>query len=584
MSIRTSRSGSGASIAALLAVIVGGCGVAGPEGPSPENSSTEPAGGTPQGDGPRRPGPYGRIGDAGHFFSGPSTGMLVYLLNPDGEDFTITLHRYNWPFEGSWNRRDVRLIVTGPDGQTALDETVYTDEEGATVRVPGRGPGSYEVDVRERFGLNYWWLETSLRRAVAWTGPGTGVAYRDQPWLYPCPMVPRTWYFYVPEGTRTFTLKAQSCVARSQREDHGLIIRSPRGQPMAALWDQPNPTVIDGEIVSGRKPPRLQQAHIVVEPGSDGRFWSLEVRMGGGHTYSSINLALEGVPPYLAHSPETWFNPKTGRAAPKRLYDEDPFVRSDVPPDDKRDRPYLRYWMPCPAVGDPDGNEIRTPARLALWNPEGRELKWVLRTYIVRRHEAIKRGEADPEKATVRLTDAAGTVVLTDEAPMHPAKHYTRTLQFEGVRFIDVDNVERFWTYTYPATPIVLVGNEIGGGWRRFVMEAGSLRQWYFKVPAGCRSFEVRAAAKFERDVLSLEINAPDRRMAVIYGRKGVRRVEVPPGTDGQIWHIRADVGDATRYLPPEGRARFLTIPFDLDLRGVPGYLAPTWEQWFDPS
>lgn len=525
-------------------------------------------------------GSQARIGSAGHYITG---GTLLYLLNEDGEDFSITLHRYNWPFEGSWNRRDIRVQVTDPDGTSVLDKTVETDEDGVTLDVPGGTPGSYKVDVDERFTLNYWHLETSLPRAVAWTGPGTGVAYRDQPWFMATPMVPRTWYFYVPEGTKTFTLKAQSCVARSQREDHGLIVRSPRGQPMAALWDQPNPTVVDGEIVAGREPPRLQQTHIVVEPGSDGRFWSLEVRLGGGHTYSDINLALEGVPPYLAHSPETWFNPKTD-APPKRiLYDEDPFIRSDVPPEDQRERPYFHYWLPCPAVGDPDGNEIRTPSRLAVWNPDNRELAWTLRTYVARHAEAIKAGKKEAETATVKISDADGKVLSTEKATFHPKKHFKKTLQFQGVRYIDVEDAEHFWTYTYPATPVVLSGTPIGKGWHRFHLESGSLRHWFFKVPKGCSTFEVRIDALFDADVLSVEINSPDRRVAKLYGKQGTRRIKVPSGTDNRIWHLRVDVGDASEYGPKPGRARFPTIAFDLDLHGIPPYLAPTWEQWFNP-
>ncbi|MFW6133578.1 MAG: hypothetical protein ACOC8F_06740, partial [Planctomycetota bacterium] len=399
------------------------------------------------------------------------------------------------------------------------------------------------------------------------------------------PMVPRTWYFWVPEGTDKFTLKAQSGPARSQREDHGLIIRSPRGQPMAALWDQPNPTVEDGKIVSGRTPPRHQEAHVVVEPGSDGRFWSLEVRLGGAHQYSDVNFALVGVPPYVAHSPETWFNAETGEVPAPATYDDDPFARGDVPPDEQRERPYLRYWMPCPAIGDPDGNEIRCPARLALWNPDGRKLKWTVRSYIVR---GWKEKGAEFDQASLRITDAGGEQVLTDTAPIRPSDLYRRTLEFRGVRFIDIDDAEHFWTYTYPATPTVLVGREVKdartGGWRRFALEAGSLRHWFFRVPRGSESFRLRATAKFPTDVLSIDVCAPDRRVARLWGRRCGQRVKVPPGTDGTIWHLRVDVGDTTEYIPTGERPRFTTIPFDLDLKGVRPYLAPTWEQWFDPA
>ena len=522
------------------------------------------------------------IGGPGHYITG---GTLIYLLNPDGKAFTVTLHRYNWPFKGSWNRDDLQVKVTGPGGKEAFAKTLTVNEEGTTFTVPAGAQGTYEVDVNEYYTLNYWYLKTSLPRAVAWTGPGTGVAYRDQPWFVASPMVPRIWHFWVPDGTKKFSLKAQSCVARSQREDHGLIIRSPRGQPMAALWDQANPTVRDGQIVASRKPPKLQEAHIVVEPGSDGRFWSLEARLGGGHTYSEINLCLQGVPPYLSHSPETWFDPR--RAAPPDIpvYDDDPFVRSDVPPEEERARPYCRYWTPCPALGDPDGCEILTPARMALWNPEGRELALTVRTYIVRDSEALKRGAGEPETAHLQCTDAEGKLVFADEIPMlpEPAKHYLKKLSFRGMRFFDITDCEHFWAYTYPATPAVLVGTKTGRSWHRFRFEAGTLRHWHFFVPDKCKSFQLRVKTEFPGDVVSLDINAPDRTMGRIYGQEGQKRISVPAGLGGKVWHVRLDVGSATEYVPREGSARFPTIPIQLDIKGLPPYLAPTWEQWFDP-
>ncbi len=521
------------------------------------------------------------IGSAGHYLTG---GTIVYLLNDAGTDFTVTLYRYNWPFKGGWNRRDLHVTITNPADKEVVDKTVTTDEDGVTISVPGAVRGVYKVDVDERFTLNYWHLETSLSRAVAWTGPGTGVAYRDQAWFMATPMVPRTWYFFVPEGTKTFSMKAQSCVARSQREDHGLIIRSPRGQPLAALWDQANPTVVNGEIVAGRKPPRTQRCDIVVEPGSDGRFWSVEVRLGGGHTYSDVNLSLDGVPPYLSPSSETWFNPKTGKPAPLKRYDDDPFVRADVPPENERERPYLHYWVPCPAVGDPDGNEIRCPARLALWNPEGRELTWTLRSYVARNMHAIKRGDVPAETARLQISDGRGRVLRTETVTLHPKKHVKRKLTFKGVRVIRVTDAEHFWSYTYPATPVVLLGDPLADDWSRFHLEIGSLRHWYFNVPEDCREFRIRYAARFKRDVAAIEVHAPDRRVAVLYGGRGEQRVVVPRGTAGKIWHLRLDVGGATEYRPKPGQARFPTIPVDLDLRGVPACLAPTWEQWFSPA
>ena len=71
----------------------------------------------------------------------------------------------------------------------------------------------------------------------------------------------------------------------------------------------------------------------------------------------------------------------------------------------------------------------------------------------------------------------------------------------------------------------------------------------------------------------------------MIHGRDGEARVEVPPGLCGRIWHLRADVGSGSVMRTDGGPAsRFLHIYMTLDIRGVPGLLAPTWEQWFDPA
>ena len=55
-------------------------------------------------------------------------------------------------------------------------------------------------------------------------------------------------------------------------------------------------------------------------------------------------------------------------------------------------------------------------------------------------------------------------------------------------------------------------------------------------------------------------------------------------GLDGKLWHLRPSVGSATRLITTGGEDnRHLGIQLRLDLRGVPPYLAPTREQWFDP-
>ena len=71
----------------------------------------------------------------------------------------------------------------------------------------------------------------------------------------------------------------------------------------------------------------------------------------------------------------------------------------------------------------------------------------------------------------------------------------------------------------------------------------------------------------------------------MLYARKGELTVAVPPGLDGKIWHLRADIGSGTVMATDGGsESRYLGIYTMLDFKGVPGILSPTWEQWFDPA
>lgn len=94
----------------------------------------------------------------------------------------------------------------------------------------------------------------------------------------------------------------------------------------------------------------------------------------------------------------------------------------------------------------------------------------------------------------------------------------------------------------------------------------------------------MRFAAADETDVVELRVGAPDRTVAAHYGRSGECAVAVPEGLDGKVWHVRLDVGEATRFLGTAANPRFPSLRVTLDLKGVPGFLAPTREQWFDPS
>jgi len=275
------------------------------------------------------------LGDWGHFLSYTPT---VHFNNPEGVPFTITVHVMRHASLG-WNRADITLRLVGPDGKAIVDGAQALKDSAVTLEVKEATKGVYRLHTE---GQNVW-FESSLRQAVVWmgdqganlhnvndpitdekTGKPRGREYyeRHGPLVFQC-VVPRRWWFWVPSDATTFTAEAlRDQWSMSQREDWGFFIISPRGQRVRALWGQPN----HQSHASGQYQ-QVQKIEVEVEPGAGGRFWCLEVSYGDSHHHSNINIAFDGIPPYLARSPEGWFDPGTGAAPEVPLYDETPFLQ-----------------------------------------------------------------------------------------------------------------------------------------------------------------------------------------------------------------------------------------------------------------
>ncbi len=528
------------------------------------------------------------VGDWGHFLR---YAPQVYLYNPDGRAFEVTVHLFRWPIP-SWNRTEVTLRLSAPDGTAVLEGDFGFEGASRTFEVPAGEAGAYLLEMnlpaQHVFRGPDFWVASSLDRSVVYTGDphateihGNALAGR---WLVTQCSVPRRWWFWVPPGTKSFTARTQWIHSyQSQRENWGISILSPRGQRVRKLW---------GNLDMDRGRPfdtpesRTQSVVINVDPGSAGRFWSAEIRMGDAHNYSKISFSLEGVPPYAARSPEEWFDPSADAPLPSvPVYDDDGFMQFAMGEATKAAWPWLRNFMPSPSLGDPDGVQIRGDAAFALWNPEDRPLALRVGTYLPR-----PGADGSPPTARVRVLGAGGEVLQDGVETMlhlHGDRGAPEPIPAtgEGVARVEVSDTERWLAFTYPATPMVLIGRESEGGWSSFDLEVGTVRNWYFHVPAGTRQFAVRAAVQHETDRLQLEIHAPDRTVAMFYGRSGEELVEVPPGLDGRIWHVRADVGSGSVMQTTGGPdSRYLHIYMTLGLHGVPGLLSPTWEQWFDPE
>jgi len=219
----------------------------------------------------------------------------------------------------------------------------------------------------------------------------------------------------------------------------------------------------------------------------------------------------------------------------------------------------------------------------ALENPAGRDLRFRIGTYLPR-HD-----KKDPALAQVTVTGSAGQKIFQKELPLlhiHGSDGQpTDTLTTgKGVSHVQVTGAERWLAFTYPATPLVLQGADEGNGWRRFRFTTATARNWYFFVPFGTKEFSVRVATDDKTDVVNFAVAAPDRTLAVIYDHAGEKTIPVPAGLDGKIWHLRPDTASATRIVTQNEPYRYQDLQLTVELRGVPGWLAPTWEQWFDPS
>ncbi len=528
------------------------------------------------------------VGDGGHFLRYVPK---VYLHNPDGRSFEVTIHLFRWPIP-SWNRSEVTLRLSAPDGTAVLEGDFEFEGASRAFAIPAGPAGAYLLEMnlpaRHRFRGPDFWVASTLDRAVVFTGDpyateiqGNALAGR---WLVTQCSVPRRWWFWVPPGTKSFTARTQWIQDyQSQRENWGITIFSPRGQRVRTLWGDLD---MDRDRPFNTPESRTQSTVVNVEPGAAGRFWYAEIRLGDSHNYSKISFSLEGVPPYVARSPEDWFDPSAEAPLPDvPLYDDDGFMQCAMGEATKAAWPWLGNFMPCPSLGDPDGVQIRGDAAFALWNPEDRPLKLRVGTYLPR-----PSADGVPPTARVRVLGAGGEVLRDGvETMLHLHGNQGAPEPIpptgKGVARVEVSETERWLAFTYPATPLVLLGRETEDGWSRFNIEVGTVRNHYFFVPSGTRRFAVRAAAEHETDRLHLEINAPDRTVAMFYGRSGEQEVDVPPGLDGKIWHLRADVGSGSVMRTDGGPdSRFLHIYMTLELHGVPGLLAPTWEQWFDPQ
>lgn len=515
-----------------------------------------------------------RLGDAGHFFV---LEPVIYAYNPDGRAFTITVHRHHWTVDWA-NRGDYQIKVTNPQGVAVAEATIPSGDAQVEITIPEGLPGVYQLNL-QRAGYGMTWVECSLEHLVIGCGPwdgvdGIGIHERFYSTLVLHALVPRRWYFYVPEGTETFEVKTTILPFQSHREDYGFTIISPRGQRVAAFF---------GSRSHQRDLPREGEPiiqTIEVDEGAAGRFWSIWVENGDAHNLADTQIMLRGVPPYLASSPEQWFDPDWGQPASPPIYDDSP-IRTRVTGEDCKETSVDKYlWAPVPYLGDEDYNGWRGPQTLYWLNPENRPITLGIGCYLTDTQTAF------PVEVTV--TPPSGT----DDPVMQSTMAHGRSARFDipargaGIYKVHVD-AERWFPWTEPAMPVVIAGLKEDGGGAAFKLETGTARHWFFKVPEGTPGLDLTVSVKHPDHVLAVEIHAPDRlieRFDVRGDEPQTRKITIPENLSGKIWFIRTAVGSGSRFTTDASGRAPITIEADIVLRGVPGYLSPTWEQWFDPA
>lgn len=511
-----------------------------------------------------------RIGDAGHFFIHLPD---VWVNNPEGKVFQVTVHRHVWPADWG-NNGTYSVRVLAPDGACVASNAIAISNEHVTVDVPAGAKGVYRLDIKPG-GYGLTWVESSLDQIVIGTGD---YDLKDSPFhtfdLHV--MVPRRWYFYVPAGTRGFQVKHTVQPFQSHREDYGFLVMSPRGQRMNA-WYGGKP--LDVETRSPNSPIAVERT-VEVDEGAAGHFWSIWATGGDSHNFSDLQIQLKGVPNVLAPTPEQWFDPSTGLPPPAFAYDDSPIRLRDQK--NAKGEPVSRdhyLWTPTPYLGDEDYNGWRGPQTVLLLNPTNRPFDLGIVTYI-----------AD-DKARfpvhVRVIDPKGNGLLETDGQFGHHFSYRASVPAAGPGVYRAEiTAGRWFPWIEPVMPFMIEGKKTPDGAARFELETGIARHWFFKVPAGLKRFRAAASVKDPNHVLSLEIHAPDRLMDLAYVRGGQKRefaIDVPDGLDNHIWFVRVDVGSPTRFVSGDNAPRHVTIEADLDLYDVPGVLAPTWEQWFAP-
>ena len=205
---------------------------------------------------------------------------IVFLLHPGGATRieTTRVGHGARPKE----EQTGTVSVLGPDGAVVASTEFDTDlpYEWALPLPAGTTAGLYTVRIHDDMRA-IWDVKAAGCKRVFATEPPPHLGSPG----------PVRFYFRVPEGTQAFTASASGL----HDGDVGIIIYDPDGVAQASAFANASGAVAGSRTVT---------TEVTPAPGQTGAMWSFAAMAHG-----DLGLKLEGVPGYIATSPDEWFDP-----------------------------------------------------------------------------------------------------------------------------------------------------------------------------------------------------------------------------------------------------------------------------------
>ena len=216
----------------------------------------------------------------------------VFYVQNTLDTAALTLRRTP---HGAMNKRAefATFQVLSPGGQVVAQDKCSTDvAREFTVPITGKGAVQYKVVIDDD-QRGVWSLSGDHVQIVVQTSADLRIGGVGR----------SRFYFMVPAGTKEFALK----LVGVHTGPYGAVVLDPAEQ-VAGTFQGNNPgaaLIVGAPPAAGAPPPgHPELGTLTIKPGGNqtGKIWSVILSAAG-----DIGISLEGVPPFLALSPEDWF-------------------------------------------------------------------------------------------------------------------------------------------------------------------------------------------------------------------------------------------------------------------------------------